>query len=235
MRQDCFQGFCLIVSEGASAVLCVCWAWLLPVVIPTAPPAATWARLPHFRSSPGPAAGWAHLPVWVEQRLLHANAGRCLCLTGKSPGCFPAAFHGHLCAVGQTLVTPFSLGPCGSAGQTQLPYTSLSETLFLSGLSQGQREASHLLQVVAGGIAERQRTGAPVLDPGPAAWRPGGLSMACGRTGWLGPHMHRLTLASSCRPPGLAGPLPVRNSAQTRPFITLQELIFVLQNRCCCL
>ena len=41
-------------------------------------------RLPPSRSRAGPPAGWAPLPVWMEQRVLHVDGCRRLCLTGKS-------------------------------------------------------------------------------------------------------------------------------------------------------
>lgn len=37
----------------------------------------------HFRCSFGASAGWPYFPFWLEQRVLHAHGGRCMCLASK--------------------------------------------------------------------------------------------------------------------------------------------------------
>lgn len=196
MAQDCLHGSCLIVTEGASAVLCLRGLGASGGPVPDGPARSSVPACLVSGAALGPLlAGLISPSGWNNVFYMLMLADACALLVSRlapsgslsraSPRCRPDSGN------------PFSLGPRGCAGQAQLPYSSLSKTLFLSGLSQGQRRRK---SSAAGGCrwqGRGHRTGAPALGPGPAAWRPGGLSVACGRTGWPGCHMHGLSLASS--------------------------------------
>lgn len=74
----------LTTSVSSSTAVCVRWAGACgPAETARSPPA-------RFRSGPGPPAGRAPVAVGVDQRLLHADVRRRLCLTGKSSGPDPS-------------------------------------------------------------------------------------------------------------------------------------------------
>lgn len=60
-----------------------------------------------FRCSSGASPGWPYFPFWLEQRVLHAYGGRCMCLASKSKSLDYAYF---LCTkLSQNTNCPFAI------------------------------------------------------------------------------------------------------------------------------
>lgn len=61
----------------------------------------------YFRCSFGTSPSWPYFPFWLEQRVLHAHGGRCMCLASKSKNSDDVYF---LCAkLSQNANCPFAI------------------------------------------------------------------------------------------------------------------------------